>query len=203
MRFAHVVLILLGITSPAFSQTMTPLSVLEELRTGWNANSFAVVAGDRILNPANCPIPDGYITDISQPGYRTHFPVALVAYNRPVRVAVHDSECGFAGRPKLIGIEVWAGPVVSDPPRISQIRTGWQADSFAVVPTGEVFNPNNCPTPDGYISDVSQPGYSTYLNAALTAFAWGSAVEVDFALSTECIAGRPKLIGINIKHAGF
>lgn len=54
---------------------------------------------------------------------------------------------------------------------ISLIRTGWNADSFAIVTREPIRNPANCPTPDGYISNKSFPGYSTFYAAALTAYA--------------------------------
>ena len=77
------------------------------VRTGWNDDSFAVVTAEPIKNPAGCPTADGYISHISFPGYSTYYAAALSAYvtQRPVIIAVHDTEC-FAGRPKLIGINL-------------------------------------------------------------------------------------------------
>lgn len=83
---------------------------------------------------------------------------------------------------------------------IKEIRTGWNAEQFAVV-TRELpmSNPANCPTPDGYISESSQPGYQTYYAAAITAFVERAQVVVVIA-EQGCIAGRPKLIGINVRR---
>jgi hypothetical protein len=50
------------------------------IRTGWNADSFAIVTNEAIKNPAICPPPDGYITDSAQPGYKTYYAAALLAF---------------------------------------------------------------------------------------------------------------------------
>lgn len=77
------------------------------IRTGWNADSFAVVLNVPQANPAGCGTADGYITDSNQPGYRTYLAAVLTAYamKQPIHVVVHDSEC-LGGRPKLIGINL-------------------------------------------------------------------------------------------------
>jgi hypothetical protein len=81
------------------------------------------------------------------------------------------------------------------------VRTGWNADSFAVVTAEPVANPAGCPIADGYISEKSLPGYQTLYSAALTAIASRLRVEVTVH-NTECFNGRPKLIGINLLSAG-
>jgi hypothetical protein len=81
--------------------------------------------------------------------------------------------------------------------RVTMVRTGWDADSFAVVTTSPLVNPGGCPTPDGYIAFQPQKGYTTYYAAALLAFELNVRVQVTVA-NTGCIAGRPKLIGINL-----
>ena len=77
------------------------------VRTGWNADSFAVVTAEPIINPAGCPEPDGYISDKSLPGYATYYAAALtaIAARRRVVIAVHNSEC-FGTRPKILGINI-------------------------------------------------------------------------------------------------
>lgn len=80
---------------------------------------------------------------------------------------------------------------------ITMIRTGWNTDSFAVVTAEPIQNPARCPTPDGYLSEKSAPGYSTYYAAALTAYAAKRRVVVTVH-NSECALGRPKLIGINL-----
>ena len=81
---------------------------------------------------------------------------------------------------------------------VTMVRTGWNSDSFAIVTAEPVLNPAFCPTPDGYISEKADPGYSTYYSAALTAIAHRLRVSVTVH-NTECgFAGRPKLIGVNL-----
>jgi hypothetical protein len=104
MRAFLAALILVGFTSPAFAQAGAG-GTITLLRTGWNADSFAIVLEGPIVNPANCPTPDGYISHSSLPGYNTYYAAALTAYvaKQSVGVTIHNTEC-FAGRPKLIGI---------------------------------------------------------------------------------------------------
>jgi hypothetical protein len=81
---------------------------------------------------------------------------------------------------------------------ITLLRTGWNADSFAVVLNGAVVNPAFCSTPDGYISEVSMPGYQTYLSAALAAYQSRRTVTVTVR-GDQCFAGRPVILGINLQ----
>lgn len=82
------------------------------VRTGWNADSFAVVTAEPIANPAGCPNADGYISEKSFPGYETYYAAALSAIVSRLRVVVtvHNTQCGFAGRPKLIGLDLLSTP---------------------------------------------------------------------------------------------
>jgi hypothetical protein len=77
------------------------------------------------------------------------------------------------------------------------VRTGWNIDSFAVVTAEPIINPAGCPSPDGYLSEKSLPGYQTYYAAALTALVARRRVVITVQ-DTECVIGRPKLIGINV-----
>jgi hypothetical protein len=79
------------------------------------------------------------------------------------------------------------------------VRTGWNNDSFAVVTVEPMPNPAGCRRSDGYVTDKSLPGYSTYLAAALTAYSVRRRVML-VAHDTECYGdgGWPKLIGINL-----
>jgi hypothetical protein len=107
MRALIVALALVGMASPSLAQTMTGATITG-VRTGWNADSFAVTTVQPIVNPANCSTPDGYISDKSLPGYNTYYAAALtamIASSPSVAVTVHDTEC-FGGRPKLIGINL-------------------------------------------------------------------------------------------------
>lgn len=90
-----------------------------------------------------------------------------------------------------------AGQPVSQAGSITMIRTGWNLDSFAVVTAEPIVNPAGCPTPDGYISDKSFPGYETFYSAALTAFIARCRV-IMVVDDTQCIHDRPKIVGINV-----
>jgi hypothetical protein len=105
-RALIVALALVGLASPAFSQTMTHASI-DGIRTGWNADSFAIETVEPIVNPAHCPTPDGYISVKSRPGYETYYKAALTAFTWSPRVVVtvHNAAC-FAGRPVLIGVNL-------------------------------------------------------------------------------------------------
>src|SRR3954453_8538380 len=81
--------------------------------------------------------------------------------------------------------------------KVTLLRTGWNADSFAVVTSAGFTNPAGCSIPDGYISLKPAPGYSTYYDAAKLAFQTNANVKVTVD-NTTCIAGRPKIIGINL-----
>jgi hypothetical protein len=80
---------------------------------------------------------------------------------------------------------------------VQGIRTGWGGDYFAVVSPDAIQNPAHCPSPDGYVSESSHPGYNTYYAAALTAFSINSKVTVVID-NTQCSLSRPKIIGINL-----
>jgi hypothetical protein len=107
MRALVIALVMLGAASPALAQTMIA-STINGVRTGWNADSFAVTTIEPVVNPANCPTPDGYISDKSLPGYTTYYAAALtalIASSPSIVVTVHNSQC-FSGRPQLIGINL-------------------------------------------------------------------------------------------------
>lgn len=57
----------IGLATPAGAVTMTTETTVTLLRTGWDADSFAVVTAAPIINPAHCATPDGYITAKSFP----------------------------------------------------------------------------------------------------------------------------------------
>lgn len=107
MRMCQALIAVLVSASAASAQTMTGGVNMTMVRTGWNADSFAVVTAAPIVNPAGCPTPDGYISDKTLPGYETYLAASLAAFamNTPVVVTVHNSQC-FAERPVLIGINL-------------------------------------------------------------------------------------------------
>jgi hypothetical protein len=82
---------------------------------------------------------------------------------------------------------------------VKEIRTGWNSDQFAIVTNEPIANPAGCPTPDGYVTDSSQPGYNTYYVAAITAFVERAHIVIVIA-EHGCVASRPKLIGVNIRR---
>jgi hypothetical protein len=100
-----------------------------------------------------------------------------------------------------IALAVVAAPAIAQTTvngTITMIRTGWNDEQFAVVTNAPVQNPARCPAPDGYISHRSNPGYQTYLTTALAGFTSNSQASV-VVHNSECgVAGRPKLIGINL-----
>ncbi len=80
---------------------------------------------------------------------------------------------------------------------IKEIRTGWNSDQFGIVTNEPMRNPAGCPTADGYVTDSTQPGFNTFYVAAITAFVERARVVIVVA-PRGCVAGRPKLIGINV-----
>ena len=82
---------------------------------------------------------------------------------------------------------------------IIMIRTGWDIDGFVVVTGEPIINPARCSAPDGYMSNNSFPGYSTYYAAALTAYLAHTPVTI-IVDGNECFADRPKLIGIDLRN---
>ena len=78
---------------------------------------------------------------------------------------------------------------------ITQIRTGWNSDTFAIVTNQAIVNPAGCTAPDSYVSDASHPGYKTHYAMVLMAFSSSKPVTVIVS-DTECFLGRPKIWGI-------
>jgi hypothetical protein len=86
------------------------------------------------------------------------------------------------------------------PTQITEIFTGHEKDQFGIHTVAPQINPSgsqDCNQGPGYATDSNQPGYRTFYAAALLAFAMRRNVEV--VVDDEgCVAGRPRLIGINI-----
>jgi hypothetical protein len=107
IRALFVALALCGIASPAFSELPVEVKI-NGIRTGWNADSFAIEPEGTVVNPANCPFPDGYLSEKSLPGYDTYYTAALNAFMFPpksVHVIVDNVRC-FFGRPVLVGLDL-------------------------------------------------------------------------------------------------
>jgi hypothetical protein len=117
----------------------------------------------------------------------------------------------------LVGITSSYAQMISTPALISDIFTGWNADSIRVVTRTSIINPGNCATPDGYVlisvnnttttttgantatstgnSASSSNGYQTHYQALLTAFSLDQPVRIVVS-NTECVNGRPKIWGV-------
>ena len=67
---------------------------------------------------------------------------------------------------------------MTDPGKVTLLRTGWNSDSFAIVTAAPLKNPAGCPTPDGYISTKPAAGYGTYYDAAKLAFQTNTNAQV-------------------------
>lgn len=107
MRPALGALTLILAAAPAMAQTTTGPGLITLVRTGWNAESFAVATQSAFVNPAGCPIQDGYVSTKPVPGYDTYYRAALLGFDRNARVQVTVANAGCAaGRPKIIGINL-------------------------------------------------------------------------------------------------
>lgn len=106
-RILMLAIAAIAIATPAAAQQTTQVGNVTVVRTGWNADSFAIVIDRPMINPRRCPNPDGYISDRALPGYETYYAAALTAmgHRRRVTVTVDNSACHL-GRPKLIGINI-------------------------------------------------------------------------------------------------
>lgn len=94
--------------APVMAQTATTPATITLLRTGWNADSFAVVTSAPRVGPLTCNSQPGYVSTKPAPGYDTLYRAALLAFekNARVTVTVHNSECAPGGWPKIIGINL-------------------------------------------------------------------------------------------------
>ena len=101
------VLLFMG-TSDLLAQTTTTTGTILHVNTGWAADQFIIATTAPFVNPKNCVNTDGYVADISQNGYKTHYQAVLLAFalDKPVIVVVSDTECTIVGRPKIVGIYV-------------------------------------------------------------------------------------------------
>ena len=77
------------------------------IRTGWNADLFTVDTGAAHINPANCPVADGYYGSSADPGYKTFYAAALMAFSmgKTMTIFVSNTQC-TESRPRIIGLFV-------------------------------------------------------------------------------------------------
>lgn len=94
---------------PANAQTYVGPTAITRIRTGWNSDQFVIETGNlAIVNPANCPNPNGYMSSMSESGYKTHYAATLMAFgmNKPIEIIVSNTECVANSNPKIMGIYV-------------------------------------------------------------------------------------------------
>ena len=80
---------------------------IKKIRTGLDADQFAIETREPIMNPAGCPIPDGYVATTAKGGYKEAYAAALSAMysGKPVQVTLSDLDCA-AQRPRIMGVQV-------------------------------------------------------------------------------------------------
>jgi len=93
----------------SFAQTTAYAVNITAIRTGWATDAFGIETTQTMVNPANCPVLDGYAAEGSVAGYKTHYAAALLAFasNKTVWVVVSNTACS-QGRPMIIGVTVRA-----------------------------------------------------------------------------------------------
>ena len=140
-----------------------------------------------------------FVKGISMKTYKTFFKLACIASLFLTSIASSYAQ------------------TTTTPALISDIFTGWNADSIRVVTRTPIINPGSCASPDGYVlisvnnttttttgantatstsnSASSSNGYQTHYQALLTAFSMDHPVRIVVS-NTECINGRPKIWGV-------
>lgn len=78
--------------------------------------------------------------------------------------------------------------------KVTQLRTGWDADQIAIETQEPYLNPAGCPAVDGYVSNASKPGHKEHYTAILTAMSTGMALRVVVS-DTDCASGHPRIMG--------
>ncbi len=111
LNSCHMVLLLIAcIGAPgAHAQTTTPEpNTILSLGTGWGSDVFSIHVNRPIVNLANCPVADGYMSEAPhQEGHKTHHAAALMAFanGQQLHVTVSNSVC-VHGQPAVIGLQV-------------------------------------------------------------------------------------------------
>lgn len=80
---------------------------------------------------------------------------------------------------------------------ITRIRTGLDADQFAIVTREPMINPAGCAVPDGYVATATKGGYKETYAAALSAMYSGKQVQVTLS-DLDCAAQRPRVMGVQV-----
>jgi hypothetical protein len=108
IRHLLISCVLAGGASTSMAQVQTGMLNITSIRTGWSDDTFGVLTSQPIVNPAGCPTPDAYMTQIAYAGYKTHYAAALLAHasGKQVQITLHTTAC-FVGRPLIIAVQVW------------------------------------------------------------------------------------------------
>jgi hypothetical protein len=91
--------------APAYAATTTAFGNITTYSSGWTASNVRVILSGDFMNPDNCSMVDGYITDPNDQGNALFNSILLSALmaNRQVRVTI--SGC-YLDRPHIIGVDV-------------------------------------------------------------------------------------------------
>ena len=111
VRTAAISIFVFGVaaTQPAQAQSTTPVAnTILQIATGWNSDGFSLTTDQPRVNPLNCPNTDLYSSDAANPGHKTHYAAALLAFatGRRISLAISQSRCADNGRPLIIGLAV-------------------------------------------------------------------------------------------------
>ncbi|MBB6184504.1 hypothetical protein [Oleiagrimonas soli] len=81
---------------------------------------------------------------------------------------------------------------------ITNISSGWSANTFSIGTAETVINPAGCPHTDVYSVDGTAPGFKLHVMASITAFQNNQKVQITVS-NTECASnGRPEIIGVRV-----
>jgi hypothetical protein len=102
-------LLLAATVTPVLAQERTNDVRIVRLGTGWGSDTFHLTVDQPVINPGSCPTTDGYATELTKPGYKTHYAAALLAFSMKKRVTIAVSsapgDCVHS-RPAIIGISI-------------------------------------------------------------------------------------------------
>lgn len=108
IHIAYRLAVFLAVTTNVLAQSTTAPGTIVQVNTEWNADQIIIATTAPFVNPMNCVNTDGYVSEISQNGYKTHYQAVLLAFalDKPVNVVVSNTECTSVRRPKIIGVYV-------------------------------------------------------------------------------------------------
>jgi hypothetical protein len=109
LSHAFAAMLICALTAPVLAQQSSTNVNIVRLTSGWSSDVFHLTVDQPVINPGNCPTPDGYSTELAQSGYKTHYAAALLAFSMGRRVSIAVSQTQGAcvhGRPLIIGISI-------------------------------------------------------------------------------------------------